>query len=216
VKFPNNTQRHFIVGATGSGKTHMAVWSLSMRNYDVMPWIVYDFKTDELINSIDGAQYLDIDAPLPEHPGIYIVQPDPDDDEILSEHMKLVWAQTNIGVFIDEGYMVGKNNKGFRRLLTQGRSRRIPMIILSQRPVWMDRFVLSESEFKQVFRLSHIKDVKTVQEFIPYNITKRLPEFYSYYYDVTSNTCEIMPPAPPMDEIIRNFHIKLRRLKQVV
>ena len=46
------------------------------------------------------------------------------------------------------------------------------MITLSQRPVWLDPFILSEAEYYQVFRLNHKNDRKKVEEFIPDNSEK--------------------------------------------
>jgi hypothetical protein len=216
LRRPGDTDRLAIVGATGSGKTHAALWHLSMANYDQKPWIIYDFKGDDLINGIESAYDLDIDDELPKRPGIYICHPNPDDEDELDVHMRKVWARENMGVYVDEGYMVGKNNKGFRRLLTQGRSKHIPLIVLSQRPVWMDRFVFSESGFFRVFRLQHNGDLRKVNEFIPYPITRRLPEYHSYYYDVASNEIGVMPPAPDQDAILDTFDARLSKLKKVV
>lgn len=216
MNLPGDKDRSFIVGRTGSGKTHAACWQLSLRNYDVKPWIIYNFKTDELIDSIPGAQILDLEQPLPQQPGIYIVHPGPDEEEWIEAHMKSIWARRNIGVYVDEGYMVGKNNAGFRLLLTQGRSRRVPMIILSQRPVWMDRFVLSEADYIQVFHLTHKMDVAKMEEVVPGDLSERLPEYQSYYYEVKADQLSVMPKLPDIDIIMANFDRKLRRLKQVV
>lgn len=216
MNFPNDQQRLAIVGATGSGKTHAALWHLSRRNYDQKPWVIYDYKYDDIINSIDGAFELSIDDPAPDEPGLYIVHPEPDQQEALENQMRDIWRKEDIGVYIDEGYMVGNNNKAFRALLTQGRSKHIPMIVLSQRPVWMDKFVFTESEFFQVFRLQNRRDVAKMEEFIPYDLEKRLPEFQSYYYDVATNRLSILRPVPDRAAILATFNARLARLKKVV
>jgi len=216
LRGPGDQDRLAIVGATGSGKTHAALWHLSKANYDVKPWIVYDFKGDDLINSIEGAHHMALHEELPKRPGVYVLHPDIDDEDELDGHMRKIWARENMGVFIDEGYMVGKNSKGFRRLLTQGRSKHIPLITLSQRPVWMDRFVFSESGFFQVFRLQHTGDLRKVNEFIPFPLARRLPEYHSYYYDVARNEIGVMQPAPDQDAILDTFDMRLTKLKKVV
>lgn len=216
MRFPGDRDRLSIVGATGSGKTVAACWHLANQRYDLKPWVVYDFKGDELISAINGAEHREFDDELPKRPGIYVYHPDPDDDASLDNHMRQIWARENMGVYVDEGYMVGKNNRGFRRLLTQGRSKRIPMIVLSQRPVWMDRFVFSESGFFQVFRLQHEKDLKNVNEFIPYKMKERLPEYHSYYYDVARNEMGVAKPAPDPDAILDTFDVRLSKLRKVV
>ena len=218
---PDDTQRLAIIGATGSGKTQAGLWHLSIRNYDVKPWVIYDFKNESLIAEIESMAFTSsLSSPPPSRPGIYVVHALPDEEDAISDHMRRVWEQTNIGVYIDEGYMVGNNNKGFRLLLTQGRSLHIPMITLSQRPVWMDRFVFTESEFIQVFRLQSIQDVKKVGEYVPgYEralAAHPLKKYHSYYYNGTENRLTRLGPVPDREAILDTFYHKLSRLKKVV
>src|SRR5271155_550971 len=107
MNFPNDTQRLSIVGATGSGKTHAALWHLSRRNYDLKPWIVYDFKEDDLIADIEGTYEIGLSDPIPIRPGLYVVHPNPNQIDAVEDHMWRIWKQENTGVFIDEGFMVG-------------------------------------------------------------------------------------------------------------
>lgn len=216
VNFPTDKQRLVIVGATGSGKTQAGMWHLSKRNFLDMPWVIYDFKGDELIDAIEGTQSLDVGAPAPTRPGIYVVRPHPAQKTEVENQLWEIWAQENIGIYVDEGLMIGKNNNGFRAALTQGRSKYIPMIVLSQRPVWMDNFVFSESEYFQVFRLQKAKDLSTVNDFIPYDLSERLPEYHSYYYSVPHNEIVVLEPVPDRDAILDTFHTKLRKLKKVI
>jgi DNA helicase HerA-like ATPase len=216
MRLPDDTQRLTVLGATGSGKTNAGLWHLAHRNYTMKPWVIYDYKCDDTICSIEGAVTLDLSDPVPTTPGIYIVHPLPDDEAEVSDHMVQIWNQENTGVFIDEALMVGKYNRGFRYLLTQGRSKHIPMIINSQRPVWVDNYVFSESDFVQVFRLQNLKDISRVQEFVPYDLTQRLPQYHSYYYDVADNKLIVMKPTPDGDAILDTFYTRLKKLKKVI
>lgn len=216
IHFPNDTQHHSLIGANGSGKTQAGMWFLSLRNYMSKPWIIYDFKYEELINEIEGTTEISVTEKIPNKPGLYIVHPEPDQTDELDLQFRQIWEQENVGVYIDEGYMVGANSRAFRSLLSQGRSKHIPMIILSQRPAWMDRFVFTESQFFSIFRLQHKDDIKSIQAFIPFDISERLPEFWSYYYDVKANLLVKMEPVPDRDLIIDTFNSRLRRLKKVV
>lgn len=214
--FPGDTDRLSIVGATGSGKTVAGMYHLSRRDLERKTWIVYDFKRDELINDIENAQHIELASKLPDRPGLYIVHPRPGEEDAVDEHMFRIWDQENIGVYVDEGYMIGQKSPGFRALLTQGRTKQIPMIVLSQRPVYMDRFVFSESQFFQVFRLQHDDDISSAQKFIPYDLSKRLPRYYSYYYDAVSDRLVVLTPVPDKDAILDTFDTKLHKLRKVI
>jgi hypothetical protein len=213
---PGDTDRLSIIGATGSGKTHAGMWHLSQRNYDMKPWIVYDFKLEEFISEIEGTYQLGVTDPIPDRPGIYIVQPNADEDELVERQMWAIWQHENVGVFIDEGYMLGNNNRGFRMLLTQGRSKHVPMIVLCQRPVWIDRFVFSESQFFQVFHLNSAKDIQTVQQYVPRDLSEGLPNRYSYYYDVRARNLVRLESMPDKDAILDTFDTKLQKLRKVI
>jgi hypothetical protein len=227
MRFPDDTERHSIVGATGSGKTHAALWQLSRRDFDTKPWIIYDFKNEELINDLEGVQHLTEQSQIPERPGIYIVHPHPANEEAVEKQMWQIWEHGNTGVYVDEGYMIGANSKAFRALLTQGRSKHIPMIVLSQRPVWMDRFVFSESQVFQVFLLQDEDDYRHVMRFVPfkrqrwfiegkYRTPPRLPTFHSYYYDQRTDQLEHIGPVPDRDAVLDTFDKRLGRMKKVV
>lgn len=207
TRLPNDSQRLAIVGRTGSGKTQAAVYHLSRRNFDVMPWIIFDFKRDELINSIDRAQYLNVGV-IPERPGIYIVQPRKGQEDEVEAYLWEIWERGNIGVYVDEGFMI--DNDAFDTLLTQGRSLRVPMIVLAQRPVWITRFLWSEADFHQVFDLTIEDDVKTIQRNTGIDLkAKPLPEFHSWYFDVAQKHTVLLKPVPGSKESLRLIDEKL-------
>ena len=214
MNFPDDSQRISIVGATGSGKTQAALWHLSQRSYDEMPWIIYNTKSDASIDAIPYAREIEIDQ-IPVEPGVFIVKPLPSQREETEAHQLAIWERGNMGVYIDEGYAMGSNNDAFRALLTQGRSRRIPMIVLSQRPVWLDRFVFSESEYFQVFRLQHAKDRAAMEEIVPGSL-ERLPPYYSWYYDAIGNRLVSMRPVPSIRHIHGTFAHRLAPRRKVV
>jgi hypothetical protein len=201
MRIPEESNRIAIVGATGSGKTQAALWQLSMRDIDTRPWIIFNWKNDSSIDNIPYAQNIELDE-VPIKPGVYIAHPRPDEDT--EPLLWQIWERGGIGVYVDEGYMVGDRNAPFRAILTQGRSKQIPVI------------VLSESEFFQIFRLQHNKDRKSVQEFVSKPIDKRLPEFHSYYYDVSRDSVTVLKPVPSIDTIYATFERKLARVRKTV
>jgi hypothetical protein len=213
---PGDTDRISIVGTTGSGKTVAGLYHLSRRAVDSKTWIIYDFKRDDLINGIPSFQHIDLSSKLPERPGVYVVHPHPGGEDAVEDHMLRIWKEEDIGVYVDEGYMVGQRSPAFRALLTQGRSKHIPMIVLSQRPVYMDRFVFTESQYFQVFRLQHEDDIKTTEKFIPRDLSVRLPTYHSYYYDAVNDSLIVLKPAPDYDAIRDTFETKLYKMRKVI
>lgn len=206
MRLPDATQRIAIIGRTGSGKTQAAAWHLSRVNFDKMPWIIFDWKKDKLLNSI-RAKEIDVKSGVPSKPGLYITHPLPNDDEAVEKLLWRIWEHERIGVYVDEGYMMGDSNPAFRALLTQGRSKEIPMIVLSQRPVWMDRFVFSEADFYQVFSLNDAQDRQRVRQFIHKGVDMEadLPRFHSWYHDVAQNEYCLLQPVPPAGKIRASF-----------
>lgn len=212
---PTNSQRILIMGKTGTGKTCAAVWHLAMRNLEYERWVVINHKADSLINSVPGAKFLELNQ-LPEEPGVHIYSPIPVHDD--SAVTNLLWAihkRGNIGVYIDEGYMINARDPALQALLTQGRSKKIPMIILSQRPVWLSRFAVSESDFFQIFRLTDDRDIDTLQAFVPTDLKSLmqapankeplLKKFHSLYYDVGKNSIAVLTPVPTSDTVLNMF-----------
>jgi hypothetical protein len=215
-RFPSTSQRTAIIGRTGSGKTQLGAWVLSEAPFDVQPYIVVDYKRDELIGSIGRAVEIDLKT-VPKKPGLYVVRPNPADDEAVENWLWKIWAHEHIGLYIDEGYMLPMPAKGaFTSILTQGRSKRIPVICLSQRPVFLSRFVFSEADFFAVFRLNDTEDEKTVQRYIRRehidlrNQLLHLPRYHSYWYDVAESTAFHMQPVPEAPKILERFDERLR------
>lgn len=215
-RIPSNDNRTAIVGATGSGKSVAEMWHLSMRDVDRRPYVIFNWKNDKGIDGIPHARHIGLEE-IPLKPGVYVYHPTPEvDDDDVDNILWEIWDREKIGVVVDEGYMVPKNSPSFRALLVQGRSKEIPMITLSQRPVHMDRFVFSESEFFQIFRLQHDDDRKTVQKFIPQAVGRRLPKFHSYYYDAAEDKLTVLGPVPPVNELYKVFDRKLRLTHRTV
>lgn len=219
VYLPSNSQSILLIGKNGSGKTRAAVWHLSKKDLANQRWIVINHKQEELINSIPGAEFLDLHE-FPKENGVYIYQPRPDtDDESVTNLLWTVYKTEAVGVYIDEGYMVRPNDPALNALYTQGRSKRIPVITLSQRPSRISRFAVSEAAFFQIFQITDRRDRKTMQEFVPLDLEafmvpqdgkpRALPEYHSIYYDTSGDEPLIMGPVPDEDSIMREFAEKL-------
>lgn len=209
-RLPSPDNRTIIIGSTGTGKTQWAVYLLSSRDFHARPWIIFDFKRDKLIAAL-GATEVSLDNAPPTNPGLYVVRPDPfaNNEAALTLYFKRIWANENTGVYVDEGYEIGNRNLAFRALLTQGRSKQIEMIILSQRPVWMDKFVFSEASFFAVFNLTIADDRAYVRTYLGGDVVPQLPRFSPYWFDVEKQKGVILEPAPSADKILALFRRRL-------
>lgn len=215
LRSPDDSQRLSIMGKTGSGKTVAAAWHLSRRSFDTKPWVIFDFKGDGLIGDIEdtGAKEIDLSSP-PKKPGLYVVRPRPDQTEEVERFLWQVWKQEKTGLYFDEGYMIGNRCAPFNAILTQGRSKEIPMITLAQRPAWLSRFVFSEADFFQIFWLNDFRDRKTVQSFIPASLENRLADYNSLWYDVSRDQVVVLSPVPETTVILDTFHDRLAPKKR--
>jgi hypothetical protein len=215
-RLPGRDNRTAVVGSTGSGKSQFAVGLLSTRDFHIRPWVIFDPKNDSLIAELDATE-LPRGSKPPTDPGLYVIHPLPDvDDAWVEGFMLQCWMQENIGLLIDELYMISRYSKSFKFLLTQGRSKHIEMIMCSQRPAWCHPMSFSESDFLSVFRLNKPEDRKTMQDAMSLNIKERLPQFNSYWYDVGRDKGFILTPAPSRDELIQRFRARLGRKVRMI
>lgn len=211
MRLPNDTQRHNIYGKTGSGKTQAGLWALEKRRFDIRPWIILDFKRDTLIAKIPRVEEIGIKEKLPRHPGLYAVRPLPHETDEVNDFFFTAWTQGDVGIFIDETFMVGRFSKGYDAVCTQGRSLHIPLIQLSQRPAWLPRFTMSEADFHQVFFIQTPADVERLENWVPADVRSLRQDYHSFYYDVSKNAVGMLAPVPPLSEILERFSAKLPR-----
>lgn len=212
ITLPRYDKRTAIIGSTGSGKTQLAFWLLSTRDFDKRPCFIFDFKGEVLIEELEhlGAQEINVYGGLPKKPGIYILRPIPErDDKAVMNFLWLIWSRGKCIVWIDEGYMLGNRNPALNACLTQGRSKHIEMMILSQRPVWMSKFVFSEANFFAVMNLTLEDDRKYVSGYIGGNKINLLPPYHSLWYNADGQEGHILKPVPSRDELLDRFEQRL-------
>ncbi len=216
ARFPGVSNRTTVVGSTGSGKTRFGIWLLSVADWGNIPRVIFDFKGDDLVAKIERAGYakvLSILSNPPRKPGLYIVRPSPHELQAVEDFLWKCWKQEKIGLFFDEGSMTAKS-KALNAILTQGRSKCVPVITLSQRPVWLSRYVFSESEFFAIFRLNHRDDRDTVRAFV--NTEQEVPRlpYHCLWYDVGQDRAVIFSPVPKDPQIVEGFRPKSGGLKK--
>jgi hypothetical protein len=207
-RLPRDDEHVAIIGRNGTGKTHFGIWMLSERSWTTKPWFVLNTKGEPIIDDmIPHTIDYDIRDRIPRQPGVYEARPlvgDKKDQETLDNFYKRLWEKQNVGVFVDEGY-VSTGLKWFRAILTQGRSRRVPMIVLLQRPVWADRFIWSEASHYAAFDLNLEDDRETTGKMIPGYKSVKLPRYHSIWHDVKADLTIGLTPAPDAGTIQQRF-----------
>lgn len=203
---PGAADRTAVIGATGTGKTILGAWLLSKQRFDKRPWVIIDFKGEELWDMVGTPpiQKLKLGS-MPGKRGLFRMSVLPGQDEALEDWLWKIWKRGNVGLFVDEVSLMPQK-AAFKAVLRQGRSLLIPVISCSQRPVDVDREVWSEANYISVFRLDDIRDYKVIQGFTRNApIDRQLPEFHSHWYDKKKYTCITLQPVPPPAIIAANI-----------
>lgn len=200
---PGPDKHTVVMGANGTGKTVAGAWILSKQNMADRPWVILDFKNEELWDSV-RPQRLRLGEMPPRWGihgkygrGLYIMRVLPGQEQYLETWLWKVWKRENIGIFCDEAtFLTGMNS--IKAILRQGRSKRIPVIACTQRPIGIDREFFTESSYKQIFRLDDERDYKIIRGFTRNaQVEGLLPPHWSYWYDSKQATTFKLRPVPP-------------------
>lgn len=198
----------------------MGAYLLSHSDLDNRPHVIFDYKRDDLLNSIERAEEIDLKK-FPKHPGLYIVHPLPGRSNFddVENFLWQGWARENTRLYFDEAYMI-PDQEAYPAILTQGRSKHVSTINLTQRPAFISRFVFTESSHYSIFHLNDVEDRKKIHRFVPrdkgLNIEERLPKYHSYWYDVNEDNIFLMQPVENRDTILTRFHDKLKPKRRSV
>lgn len=213
-EFPNASQRTMVLGSTGEGKTGMFLWLLLHQPFHMQPYVVFDYKRDEHIGRIDRVREIGLNE-LPKYPGLYVVRPMPetDDDRVLA-WLRGAWARRNIGLGFDEAMMMPQHGGALSAIFTQGRSLKIPVLALSQRPVDLPRVMFSEANNVSLFKLNDGRDHKTVRQYIPrFNseAVEKLPQHHSLYHRRSDKTTFHLLPVSDWETLPQRINARLPR-----
>jgi hypothetical protein len=189
---------------TGTGKTVFGGWVESRQRFNERPWVNIDFKQEVLWDKVGDPPMRPLGLnTVPKKPGLFRLEVTPRDNDALEDWLWKVWERGNIGIFCDEVSLIPQK-EAFKAILRQGRSKRIPVISCTQRPVDCDREVFSEANYVSIFRVKDRRDYKIIQEFTGNAaIEKPLPDHWSYWYDARQNHLFTLQPCPPPDMVAK-------------
>lgn len=215
LELPGPADRTIIVGQTGSGKTWLGVWLLSHQAIDRRPWVVIDYKREELFRQLGRHAWRSIltpASPPPKKPGLHLIQPLESDDDAMDAFLWRIWKRGNIGLYIDEGMMIpAGRGSAMRAILTQGRSLRLPVIALSQRPVEIDRYFFSEAQYFAEFFLMDREDRKTLTRYTPFDADDVPAAHHCYWYDSKRRAVSYLAPVPDRETFLARLRSRAPR-----
>jgi DNA helicase HerA-like ATPase len=205
-RFPGADSRTVVIGATGTGKTTFGLWLLSHMRFDRRPWVIMDYKGEALLDDVGFPPLRPLRlGRMPGKRGVYVVSPRPGQDQEVEDFLWKLWARGNVGLFCDEVTLIPAK-AAFKAIMRQGRSKLLPVISCTQRPVDVDREVFTEASFVSVFGLRDAQDYKRVREFTGLDgLDRPLPKHWSRWYDVAENKSLLLKPCPSADTIVARF-----------
>lgn len=191
----------------------MFLWLLLHQPFHLQPYVIFDYKREEQIAKIDRARQIGLNE-VPRYPGLYVIRPMPDiDDDNVLRWLRAAWAKRNIGIGLDEAMMLPQHGGALKAIYTQGRSLKIPVIALSQRPVDLDRTVFSEAEHLSVFSLNDGRDHKTIHQQVSSrfntDLVEELPRFHSLWYRRADKKTFHLSPIPNWETFPMRINARL-------
>lgn len=200
-RLPGAEDRTVVIGPTGSGKTVLGAWVLTKQNFRARPWVALDFKGEELWDDVGDPPMRPLKlGAMPGKQGFYRVSVRPGQDDELEDWLWKVWEKGNIGLFCDEVSLIGRND-AFKAILRQGRSKRIPVIACTQRPVDCDREVFTESQYRSLFGIEDLhRDYPVIRGLFGMTDVRpmiaQLPRHWSLWYDARQKSLTTLRPVP--------------------
>lgn len=207
-RFPGGDSRTTVIGATGSGKTTCGLWLLANQRFDKRPWVILDLKREAIFDVVGfpPIEEWSLGSKPPRQKGLYLLSPLAIEaqQEQLENFLWRIFEKGNCGLYVDEAALM-PDGGAFQAILQQGRSKRIPVIACTQRPVSVARPVFSEASFYCTYRLADKRDWKTVEGFVPADLGAPLKPYHWRWYDVAANRLLTMAPVPPPQTVARQL-----------
>lgn len=171
----------FIAGDTGSGKTYLESKILVLRDH-VM---VCRVKPDDIV--FDGFAKIDSLKKLGyrrfgndgRRINRFLLHPEYNRQQFeIGTFLEKAYKDGGWTVAIDEAYyatQILKLERPINKLLTQGRSKKISVVIGVQRPAWISRFAISQATHAFIFRVEG-RDLKALSDALSPTVVKPIQD----------------------------------------
>jgi hypothetical protein len=206
-------ERGLIIGQTGSGKTAGA--TVMIDKSPIYPKILIDTKGEPKFDRFLDGKNIHVESfgefaklrpkTMPDY---VVIRPNPMEllePGIIDGYLARVY---NHGrpclLYVDELYQVhgstGRAGVGLKGVLTRGRSKGITCLMGAQRPSWIARECLTESQKFYIYRILDKRDRKSLSEIIP-NFDRMTPaeKYHFYAYDAGEDSPKYYKPFEYQD-----------------
>lgn len=198
-----SNERLFSAGKTGSGKSFLTTRMMKGINRLIFIDPKHEHKFDEatVFKDFYSAANWILGHRKTKNFFIHIKPPDPMEADV-NHFCKAVFSVGNMTVVFDEvgEFCYPRAAKWHRQLMRQGRARGIGCWNLSQRPAYIDMYLISEAEHKVIFQLTTQKDRERISGMIDVDkdtLKSQLRKLYHFYYDHTNKGCMFCSPISP-------------------
>jgi hypothetical protein len=181
-----------------------------------MPLVLVDTKREKFFKEMQDRRIIrkaiKPNAYLPRRAGLYLMRKDDADDDDFDDFLNRAIHRGRIGFYFDEANEVpAGRNSGIRRILRTGRSKRVPVIACSQRPVEIDHYFFTEAKHLCVMYLIDTEDRRTVRRYAPIDIDEELPRYHSLWYNNDQRELYHLAPVPPAETILEDMATRAPR-----
>jgi len=183
-----NSERVAFIGATGSGKTVLAMYLLSGLNRV----IVIDPKHTFHMPGFKPGWKL----PLTSGDFRLIIRPTMDDDERLAGFLMRLMREGSVTIYCDEAATTAdifpETTQALTEIARTGRERHVALWCTMQRPRRVPLTMLTETESFFVFSVRAKDDRDYIRGYTGDEVTDRLPKFMFWYYRTEEESPALM------------------------